>query len=82
VNVYSVTVEWETIRESQMTETLMVLAPDIEAAKVEALRFIEERTGYDGTVTRASMVAARALKPRILAQLALDANDRPYWVNR
>ena len=82
MNTFSVTVEWETERESQMVETMIVLAGSIEDAKAEALRFIEDRTGYEATVTRVGMVAARALKPRILAQLALDANDRPYWVNR
>lgn len=82
MNTFSVTVQWETERESQMVETMIVVAGSIEDAKAEALRFTEDRTGYDATVTRVGMVAAKSLKPRVIAQLALNADGEPYWVAR
>lgn len=80
MNVYSVTLEWETERESQMVETVAVIAAGPTDAEITARQFIENRTGCDPEVTRMSDDVH--FQSRVIAELAIDADDRPYWVNR
>jgi len=82
MNVYTVTMEWEDHREAQMVETVAILAATLQQAEDAALSFIEERTGIFPEITVSGQMQGTALKTRVVAQLALDADDRPYWVNR
>jgi hypothetical protein len=81
VKLYSVTVQWETRRESQMVQTMAVLASYPGEARDVAVAAVEERTGYTPEVLTSSELV-HGLKPRVVAELALDADDKPYWVTR